>query len=301
MENILRLLFIAFISIFGFLLSTNISSQAQSSHYLKEDLEIAVHDATLEILDSELSKGRIVFDQQKAMNTFKTSFEKNSGLTSEDYTIIEVAFLDDATVARFPHTYISTFESHQASFARPSLIVIVETKRNAYFLNNSTETFTKVASYSYKNVAPQLQNAGQMQLMGTPNPQGFVWPSVHTENITSYFGMRTHPITGVNKLHAGIDIASDGVNLTQTVSIKEGTVLFADALSTYGNVVIIDHGNGLQSRYAHLARIDVIRGQDVAQGQVVGLIGNTGGSTGPHLHFEIRINGIAYDPLIFYP
>lgn len=301
MENILRAIFITFIAVFGLLLNANLSTQAQSLHYLKEDLEIAVHDATLELNSDELARGRMVFDQSKAKETFKESFERNSNLTSADYEIIEMAFLDDSTVTSFPTKFTSVRDGHSANFKSPTLIVFIESKRNAYFMNDSSKTFKQVASYSYKIKKSQDGFEIPTDVIGQPNEQGFVWPSVYTNSSTSQFGMRTHPITGQQDLHAGLDIASPGIDRTQVVSAKAGTVTFANALSTYGNLIIVDHGNGLQTRYAHLSGYNVTVGQEVQQGQVIGLVGNTGGSTGPHLHFEVRINGTPYNPLIFYP
>ncbi len=114
--------------------------------------------------------------------------------------------------------------------------------------------------------------------------------------ITSKYGKRTHPITGKESFHTGIDIAgSTGNNIIASLSGK--VVSSGWYNSVYGNVIIINHGNNIQTFYAHLDKTLVKKGQDVKAGDVVGKMGSTGLSTGPHLHFEIRINGEHVDPL----
>ena len=116
--------------------------------------------------------------------------------------------------------------------------------------------------------------------------------------ITSEFGWRIHPIYGTRRLHAGIDL---GVDVgTKVPAAGNGTVVEAGWISGYGNTVIIDYGNGITSLYAHLSEIYVTPGQSVKHWEVVALSGNTGGSTGPHLHAEYRVNDEPLDPQEFY-
>lgn len=116
--------------------------------------------------------------------------------------------------------------------------------------------------------------------------------------VTSEYGWRIHPIYGDERFHTGIDLgAASG---TPVQAADGGTVVFADVsgsmTSGYGQLVIIDHGNGRESWYAHLNSMNVQEGQQVAPGDVLGDVGSTGGSTGPHLHFEVRENGEPVDP-----
>lgn len=123
------------------------------------------------------------------------------------------------------------------------------------------------------------------------------WPAPASRRITSPYGYRNDPIYKVYKFHTGIDIgAAYGTNI---VAAESGTVLLASYgyNSGYGNYIIINHGNGLTTRYAHCSSLNVTTGQTVSRGQVIGLIGSTGNSTGAHLHFEVRINGTHYNPL----
>ena len=121
------------------------------------------------------------------------------------------------------------------------------------------------------------------------------WPIDGHYTITSNYGMRVHPITGVYKLHTGVDIsASMGTEFT---AIANGVVVKAEYNSAYGNMVIIDHGGGVQTLYAHGSEIVATLGQVVNAGDVVLKVGSTGYSTGPHAHFEVRINGNPMNPL----
>ena len=121
-----------------------------------------------------------------------------------------------------------------------------------------------------------------------------IWPIPGHTNITSRFGMRVHPITGAYKLHTGMDVgAPTGASF---VASANGIVTKATYNSAYGNMVIIDHGGGVQTLYAHGSEIIAQVGQIVSKGTEVLKVGSTGYSTGPHAHFEIRINGQTVNP-----
>jgi len=122
----------------------------------------------------------------------------------------------------------------------------------------------------------------------------FTWPVPSSYKITSGFGMRRHPILNTNKLHTGIDIG--GGSGLQVVAAQEGTVIWANWLSSYGKCIMIDHGGGVVTLYAHNNSISVSKGQVVAKGQNIARTGSTGNVTGPHLHFEVREDGEYVDP-----
>lgn len=150
------------------------------------------------------------------------------------------------------------------------------------------------------NVREMIQNRIRQQQSGgidTPVVHGtgvFIWPC-NGPIITSPFGYRTHPIFGTTIYHAGIDI---GVDYGTPIHAADGgTVIAAEWYGGYGNAVIIDHGNGLQSLYGHNSSLTVSVGETVSQGQVIAYAGSTGYSTGPHCHFEVRQNGEAVDPM----
>lgn len=126
----------------------------------------------------------------------------------------------------------------------------------------------------------------------------FCWPTPSTTYITSPFGTRYHPVQKRNKTHTGIDIgAGHGASI---LAAESGTVLRAGWNSGYGNYVVIDHGAGVQTLYGHCSVLQVQSGQSVSRGQQIALVGSTGVSTGPHLHFEVLINGEYTDPMGYF-
>ncbi len=127
----------------------------------------------------------------------------------------------------------------------------------------------------------------------------FTWPTPSCHYITSHFSpRRKNPVSGVYKRHTGTDIgASYGAAI---VAANSGTVTLAGWNSGYGNCVIIDHGGGKATLYAHMSAYSVSKGQTVTKGQRIGSVGSTGNSTGPHLHFEVLINGAAVDPMQYF-
>lgn len=137
------------------------------------------------------------------------------------------------------------------------------------------------------------EESGTIKYSGGP----FQWPVPASKRITSYYGYRIHPIYKTYKLHTGIDIgASTGCNI---IAAESGKVILASYgyNGGYGNYIIINHGSGITTRYAHCNSLSVKEGQTVTKGQVIGTVGTTGASTGPHLHFEVRSNGESTDPL----
>lgn len=129
------------------------------------------------------------------------------------------------------------------------------------------------------------------------NVTGFTWPVPGFNRITSQFGMRMHPILGYEKLHDGTDISGAGINGTPILAAYSGTVVLAQSYWGYGNCVKIDHGGGVVTLYAHASAILVSVGQQVNAGDTIALVGSTGNSTGPHLHFSLIIKGEFVNPL----
>ncbi|MBA3653775.1 MAG: peptidoglycan DD-metalloendopeptidase family protein [Actinobacteria bacterium] len=128
-----------------------------------------------------------------------------------------------------------------------------------------------------------------------PSGKGVLSSPIPGAAISSTFGPRVHPIFGDVRMHTGVDFdASEG---TPIHAAADGVVVSAGPQGGYGNATIIDHGNSLATLYAHQSRIAVAAGQSVKRGQVIGYVGHTGYATGPHLHFEVRVNGTPVDPM----
>lgn len=136
---------------------------------------------------------------------------------------------------------------------------------------------------------------GYYDFQGESKRRAFLASPMEFSRVTSGFAMRLHPIQNVWKAHLGTDYGAPTGTPVRTVG--DGLVEFAGRQNGYGNVVVVRHAGGRSTLYAHLSRIDVKTGQRVEQGQRVGAVGATGWATGPHLHFEFRVNGVHQDPL----
>jgi murein DD-endopeptidase MepM/ murein hydrolase activator NlpD len=151
---------------------------------------------------------------------------------------------------------------------------------------------TPPASAGPKPGLPSAPGPGPSPASTTRNGR-FIWPV--NGSVGSGFGPRIHPISGGSRVHTGVDIgASSG---TPIKAADDGIVVMAGPNGGYGNWTLIDHGGGLATGYGHQSSIGVSRGQRVSRGEVIGRVGSTGASTGPHLHWEVRVNGNPVDPM----
>lgn len=144
-------------------------------------------------------------------------------------------------------------------------------------------------------VDPDTGRGAYFSMDGKSRRKPFLASPVEFSRVTSGFAMRMHPVLQSWRAHNGVDYAAPEGTPVKTVG--EGTVEFAGRQSGYGNVVQVEHAGGKSTLYAHLSRIDVKQGERVTQGRVLGAVGRTGWATGPHLHFEFRVNGQFQDPL----
>jgi murein DD-endopeptidase MepM/ murein hydrolase activator NlpD len=158
--------------------------------------------------------------------------------------------------------------------------------------------FDEATALEYKTVylEQELRNyeAALRERAMTPS----IWPV--TGELTDGFGGRRNPFGGYSsEFHTGQDIAT--LTGTPVAAAANGTVVFAGYQNGYGQLVVIDHGGGLTTRYGHLSKIEATMGQTISRGEVLGCVGSTGRSTGPHLHYEVRINDEPVDPMQYLP
>lgn len=157
-------------------------------------------------------------------------------------------------------------------------------------INKSREKHKAAELAAIKQQILEAQAKNAVAALGTSN-KGFIWPL--NGNVTSYYGARW------GRMHTGIDI--DGYSGQPIVAAKEGQVVLASYYSGYGNAVIVDHGGGYSTLYAHMSSFNTSNGAYVKQGAVIGYVGCTGNCTGDHLHFEVRVNGEPVDPMPYLP
>ena len=142
-----------------------------------------------------------------------------------------------------------------------------------------------------------LISAGSEGVQGTGS---LVWPVPCSHTVTSRFGWRVHPITGTERYHNGMDIDGYGHDGDIIIACDAGVVVAAQWSDSYGYYIMIDHGNGMQTLYAHMSGMAVSYGTKVSQGQTIGYLGSTGWSTGTHCHLEIYVNGSRTDPEAYF-
>lgn len=195
---------------------------------------------------------------------------------------------------------LKEIKSTQEQIAKDK-VYMAELKEKRKSLLESAENEKNKEDAEYRDLVEASERVAQLlKEMEKVNPQrfadkadNFIWPCCGV--ITSYAGWRIHPVFGTKKYHSGMDIGVD--YYTPVKAANRGTVTYAGWMNGYGNVVMIDHGEGLVTLYAHNSSIKCNEGDFVHQGDVVAISGATGWATGPHLHFEVRLHGEVVDPL----
>jgi len=212
--------------------------------------------------DLELSKQEM--EQEKVLHEDK--------LAELDEQLIEASALIEQIE--------STLETESALYAAEA----EEAERIQNEINAKVEELRRQEAAAAAAAASRVRGTGQLS-----------WPVPSSGNVTSEFGVRLHPTYNVYRQHWGIDIAANyGANI---IASDGGTVIISEYNSSYGNYIVIDHGNGMTTLYAHMSSRVAGVGAGVSKGQVIGYIGTTGVSTGPHLHFEVSVGGVKVDPI----
>ncbi|MCP5026153.1 MAG: peptidoglycan DD-metalloendopeptidase family protein [Actinomycetia bacterium] len=183
------------------------------------------------------------------------------------------------------------------------LVAEVEVRRNTWqaeydeFLANEQALSSFIAQKQREEALARAAANATTSVRSDVSRDGFRWPAAGS--ITSGFGSRIHPIFKTSRMHNGVDIdANSGAPIYAS---KGGTVLVSDSRQGSGQTVVLDHGNGVSTWYFHMSERAASVGETVDAGEIIGYVGSTGWSTGPHLHFEVRVDGLPKDPLIFLP
>ena len=240
--------------------------------YMEKAIERVVNYDTnlineLESLRIELEKKKALLDSQKVeLAELKSSLET------------KLASLESTLSKR--ESYLASLKSDHAELEKS----VDEMKKEADKLTKEIQEAAAAAARAKKTSS--TYKGGKM-----------TWPLPGYYIITSAFGNRLHPILKVYKLHTGVDLAGSGCNGKPVVAAADGTVIVAKYNSAYGNYIVIDHGGGITTLYAHSSKLEVKVGDTVKAGQEIMKVGTTGYSTGPHLHFEVRENGTYVDPI----
>ncbi len=245
--------------------------------------------------------------QSASLSDFLTRFEYLRYIANNDQQLLEEVqalqkSLDEQHASlTIMKTDLETKKQDQVVKTQELSVASAEQQKVVNEINadvNATFAMLEEMEAEAESLNSEIQRLQAAQNSGNQTaPTGYVWPCPSSKNITSPYGYRIHPIFGYKKMHTGIDIgAKKG---TDIVAAASGTVIMAKYYGGYGNCIIVDHGGGMSTLYAHMSAYVAKNGDYVQAGQTIGKVGSTGNSTGPHLHFEVRVNGNHTDPTAY--
>ena len=245
--------------------------------------------------------------QSSSLSDFLTRFEYLKYIANNDQKLLEEVqalqkALDEQHLSLVTmRTDLETKKQTQVTKAEELAIASAEQQKVVNAINadvNATFAMLEEMEAEANALNSEIQRLSAANGTGSVEaPSIYTWPCPSSKKITSVYGYRIHPIFGYKKMHTGIDIgAKKG---TDIVAAAGGKVIMAKYYGGYGNCIIIDHGGGMSTLYAHMSAYVAKNGDWVSAGQVIGKVGSTGNSTGPHLHFEVRINGKTTDPAAY--
>ncbi len=289
----------------------------------QEQMRIAVEladvgeEKTVRTISAELPNGTSVKLTHQADGTFKrenvlasatTRVRTINGTINQNtfYASAVEAGLPDSLTTPFAKAFSFDFDFQRdvelgAAFTATWEETVTESGRNTApprLLYVQLQAGSKTRSY-YAFTPPDESEQRWFDEQGQGNERGLMRTPVDGARITSKYGYRTHPISRAQRKHNGVDFAAP--TGTPIYASGNATVAFAAPRGAAGNFIRLDHGEGMQTWYMHLNAFaeGLVVGKPVTQGEIIGYVGTTGGSTGPHLHYEIRINGEPLDPLTF--
>jgi murein DD-endopeptidase MepM/ murein hydrolase activator NlpD len=216
------------------------------------------------------------------------------------FAAADEARIPDGVVGQIVEIFSSDIDFHHSLYKGDRFNVVYE----ALEADGETMRTGRILSAEFVNKGKLHQamwfeepgrKGGYYTLDGKSLETSYLASPMEFSRVTSGFAMRFHPVLHRWKAHLGVDYGA--VTGTPVRTVGDGVVEFAGEQNGFGNVVVVKHSNTDQTFYAHLSRIDVRPGQGVRQGQNIGAVGATGWATGPHLHFEFRVNGVHHDPL----
>lgn len=248
-----------------------------------------------QVLLNEHKRDKQLFETQKSQ--LEQDFAEIKSLYAQAETRRSVLEEKEVEKQQLIAKYSAEVEtSDEISEEQEALLVELATKRAA--LEKEKNKIKAAQIYTYKNTTKKSGSSSSSSSSGgfTGNG-GSMGVPVNGARISSGYGTRVHPITGQIKKHTGVDLAAP--QGTDIHAAAGGVVIVAEWWSGYGNTVIIDHGNNVWTLYGHIRQggISVEKGQTIKKGEKIAEVGSTGNSTGPHLHFEVRINGTPVDPM----
>ena len=240
--------------------------------------------------------------QKSELETQEAKYETELGELEEQKSVLDSKKSEqDVLQASYTDLYnaknneLSNLESQQSDTEYKKQLALKEVEEQEQLVEQARKEYAAwLAELARLNKDADAAVAAKLAEI---NVTGFTWPVPGFNRITSQFGMRMHPILGYEKLHDGTDISGAGINGTPILAAYSGTVVLAQSYWGYGNCVKIDHGGGVVTLYAHASAILVSVGQQVNAGDTIALVGSTGNSTGPHLHFSLIIKGEFVNPL----
>ncbi|MEE8319343.1 MAG: M23 family metallopeptidase [bacterium] len=242
---------------------------------------------------SELERMRLETRQQKQhLITFaKTINDLQSEMNRLRHFDTKLRVMADLDGVIYPEQFMGIGGENPEPFNPMETEISFQDKA---LIDNMTRGLTRlmteatIQERSFQELVEYLEDQKSL-LASTPS----IWPTRGWR--TSGFGYRTSPFTGRREMHKGVDVATR--TGTAILAPADGIVIFAGREGGFGNMVILDHGYGLVTKFGHASTIEVKRSQRVNRGDVIAKVGNTGRSTGPHLHYEILVNGVAANPM----
>lgn len=245
--------------------------------------------------------------QSSSLSDFLTRFEYLKYIANNDQKLLEEVQALQKTLDE-QHASLTTMKADletkkqtQVEKAQELSVASAEQQKVVNAINadvNATWAMLEEMEAEAEAAAAEIRRLQAAQNSSSQTaPSQYLWPAPSSKTITSPYGYRIHPIFGYKKMHTGIDIgAKKGADI---IAAASGTVIMAQYYGGYGNCIIIDHGGGMSTLYAHMSAYVAKNGDVVSAGDVIGKVGSTGNSTGPHLHFEVRVNGSHTDPTAY--